>query len=57
MNETRIIGTFGTKMYIVYDEQGVEVPNTFIRSLGHNQAEKTARAWYGKNAIVVYTEV
>jgi len=57
MSEVKIVGTFGTKVFIVYDERGVEVPNLLIRSLCHNHAEKTAQAMFGKKASVAYTEV
>jgi hypothetical protein len=57
MSEVKIVGTFGTKVFIVYDERGVEIPNLLIRSLGHNHAEKTAQAMFGKKASVAYTEV
>lgn len=57
MSEVKIVGTFGAKVYIVYDERGVEVPNLLIRSVCHNHAEKTAQAMFGKKASVAYTEV
>jgi hypothetical protein len=57
MSETKIVGTFGAKVFIVYDERGVEVPDLLIRSVCHNHAEKTAQAMFGKKASVAYTEV
>jgi len=56
MSEIKFVGK-GTKVYIVYDEKGVEVANFYIRSTGQNQAEKTAQAMFGKKASVAYTEV
>ena len=43
MSEIKFVGK-GTKVFIVYDERGVEVPNFYIRSTGTIQAEKTAQA-------------
>lgn len=56
MSEIKFVGK-GTKVFIVYDERGVEVPNFYIRSTGTIQAEKTAQAMFGKKASVAYTEV
>ena len=57
MSEVKIVGTFGAKVFIVYDERGVEVPNLLIRSLCHKHAEEKAQAMFGKKASVAYTEV
>lgn len=56
MSEIKFVGK-GTKVFIVYDEKGVEVPNFYIRSTGTNQAEKKAKAMFGEKASVAYTEV
>ena len=56
MSEIKFVGK-GTKVFIVYDEKGVEVPSFYIRSTGTIQAEKTAQALFGKKASVAYTEV
>jgi len=56
MANVKFVGR-GNKVFIVYDSKGVEVPNLYIRSSGHNQAEKTAKKLYGDNASVSYTEI
>ena len=56
MANVKFVGS-GNKVFIVYDSKGVEVPNLYIRSSGHNQAEKTAKKLYGDNASVSYTEI
>ena len=53
---TKFVGS-GSKLYIAYDSEGVEVPNFFIRSNYHHMAEKTAKKLYGDKASVCYTEI
>lgn len=43
------------KTYIVYDGNGDEVG--YIKAGSHNAAEKKAKAKYGENASVAYTEL
>ena len=53
---TKFVGS-GSKLYVTYDSEGVEVPNFFIRSNYHHMAEKTAKKLYGDKASVCYTEI
>jgi len=56
MANVKFVGS-GNKVFIVYDSKGVEVPNLYIKSSGHNQAEKKAKSLYGDKASVSYTEI
>jgi hypothetical protein len=57
MANVKFICLGGNKVFIVYDSKGVEVPNLYIKSSGHNQAEKKAKSLYGDKASVSYTEI
>ena len=56
MANVKFVGS-GNKVFIVYDSKGVEVPNLYIKSSNHNQAEKKAKNLYGDKASVSYTEI
>jgi hypothetical protein len=43
------------KTYIVSNGEGVEV--AMIKAKSHNEAEQEAKAKYGENATVAYTEI